>query len=272
MWDVNYATRTSLALVGALLLAGCSADDGGDGSTPPTAPPTSADAGPEPSAEPSTTAGPDDEASAEVTEDGDTPAACTGVTTDPRALTAGDALGECIVTAMVAAGSGKMTVSADDGTPPTEVAFRYDPELSLVTTGPDFSFVVVDDTAWMNVGGQWHREGDGSPMGELVSDGLGALRAFSDPRASAAVIGACPEWESSGLITHADAGNAIAYECTAPFEAIGVTMSDYRIVVRPDFLGIESVGTGTFMGFTTTTTQTFRDWGEPVEIPRPEVD
>lgn len=270
---MNLATRTSLALVGALLLAGCS---GGTADAPVETSVTSApttDARPEPPATPT----PEPEASAATTDAADpaaadAPAACTGVATDPRELTPGDALGECIVTAMLAAGSGKMTVAADDGVPPTEVEFRYDPELSLVSHGPDMSFVVVDDTAWLNAGGQWHREGDGSTTGDLLTDGLGALRAFSDPRASAAVIGACPEWESSGLITHAEAGNAIAYECTAPFEAIGVTMSEYRIVVDPGFLGIESVGTGDFMGFTTTTTQTFREWGEPVEIPRPEVD
>lgn len=269
---MNLATRTSLALVGALLLAGCSGGTADAPADPPTAS-APVDASPEP------TTTPEPEASAATTDAvdaadpaADAPAACTGVATDPRELTPGDVLGECIVTAMVAAGSGKMTVAADDGEPPTEVDFRYDPELSLVSRGPDMSFVVVDDTAWLNVGGQWHREGDGSTMGDLLTDGLGALRAFSDPRASAAVIGACPEWESSGLITHADAGNAIAYKCTAPFEAIGVTMSEYRIVVDPGFLGIESVGTGDFMGFTTTTTQTFRDWGEPVEIPRPKVD
>lgn len=271
---MNLATRTSLALVGALLLAGCSGGTADAPADTPAAPAPTTDARPAPT----TTPAPEPEQSTDTSDPADTPdagappAACAGVATDPRELTPGDALGECIVTAMVAAGSGRMTVAADDGEPPTEVEFRYDPELSLVSRGPDMSFVVVDDTAWLNVGGQWHREGDGSTMGDLLTDGLGALRAFSDPRASAAVIGACPEWESSGLITHADAGNAIAYECTAPFEAIGVTMSAYRIVVDPDFLGIESVGTGDFMGFTTTTTQTFRDWGEPVEIPRPEVD
>ncbi|GHG49161.1 hypothetical protein GCM10011331_11460 [Flavimobilis marinus] len=271
---MNLATRTSLALVGALLLAGCSGGDAPDGAvSAPTAPVSSAAPTPTDGAPESTAAATEtrDDADGDAPGAGGSAATCTGVPTGPREIAAGDALGECIVTAMVAAGSGKMTVVADDGEPPTEVEFEYTPELAIVNRAPALTFVVVDDTAWMNIEGQWHREGDGA-MGDLLADGLGVLRAFSDPRASAAVIGACPEWESSGLITHADAGNAIAYECTAPFDAMGVTMSSYRIVVDPDFLGIETVATGTFMGFTTTTTQTFRDWGEPVEIPRPEVD
>ncbi len=269
---MNLATRTSLALVVAVVLAGCSGGDApDDAASAPTA--TVSSAAPTASADASEPTA----AATEPSDDGDgdapgeTGSACTGVPTGPREVAAGDALGECIVTAMVAAGSGKMTVVADDGEPPTEVEFEYTPELAIVNRAPALTFVVVDDTAWMNIEGQWHREGDGA-MGDLLSEGLGALRAFSDPRASAAVIGACPEWEASGLITHADAGNAIAYECTAPFDAMGVTMSSYRIVVDPDFLGIETVATGTFMGFTTTTTQTFHDWGEPVDIPRPDLD
>lgn len=72
-----------------------------------------------------------------------------------------------------------MTVVADDGEPPTEVEFRHDPALSLVSRDPATSFVVVDDTTWLNVEGRWHREGDGSTMGDLLTDGTTHEIAYS---------------------------------------------------------------------------------------------
>lgn len=190
------------------------------------------------------------------------PTTCADVPTIPDATVDGKALGGCVVDAMTAAGTGRMVV--DDGTITNTVDFRFDPKYSAhVTGGPDgdMGIILREDTGWLLQEGVWKQEGNGDPLVDAV---VGLGRGFSDPLMIKTYLGLCDTWSTEG-----SEGGQTRYDCTTSFEFIGVTLSDVWFTVDENFLGVESVATGSIGGISATTTQTFSNWGAPVEIPEP---
>lgn len=250
------ALRTLALLTAATLtLAACS-------SASPESPPGSSDApdaATAPPAEPSVT----EPAAPEPAEPvGALPTTCADVPTLPDATVDGKVLGTCVVDAMTTAGTGRMVV--DDGSFTNTVDFRFDPKYSAyVTGGPegDMGMILREDTGWLLQEGVWKQEGNGDPLVDAV---VGLGRGFSDPLMIKNYLGLCGTWSTEG-----SEGGQTRYDCEKPFEFIGVTLSDVWFTVDESFLGVESVATGSMGGISATTTQTFSNWGAPVEIPEP---
>ncbi|WP_169053983.1 hypothetical protein [Agromyces sp. H66] len=53
---------------------------------------------------------------------------------------------------------------------------------------------------------------------------------------------------------------------------MGVALSDVQLYLRPDHLGAYAMGTGSFGGITTTTSNTFLQWGGDVDVPDPRAE
>lgn len=263
-------TLLPLALT-ALLLAGCSSASPG-GSPAEADPAASAATNPtatDPAAHEDASA---DQSSEQGTEPGALPE-CDGILFETGAEIAGQQLGDCMAAAMYAAGSGSHRVDEDTGRS-SLVHFQWTPEFSMSVEG-DAPIVVRGDTGWANLGPRgWVQADPSSTDGEVLmaTTIIEASKAFGDPRVIGSVLGQS-DWrvvgETSVPATDAVADIAWQLEPVSALPFGPVTMTDYQLWLRNDYLGAYSVGTGSFGGITATTSNTYLQWGEAVEIPDP---
>jgi len=254
-WGVKPNPLTSLVLTAALAtsLAACASDTPEPAAAAPT---TAVPSEPSETPEPAPTTTEPAEPAAQ------TPASCRDVSTERDAEVSGKALGACVVDAMTAVGTGAMVV--EDGTSSSNVVFRFDPKYSAYVTGGvegEIGLILEEDTGWFRQGQEWVQEGTGDAVADAA---IGLGRVFSDPLMIKTYLGTCDTWTTKGLRT-----GETRYDCTGTFEFAGATMSDVWFTVDEAFLGVESAATASMAGMSTTTTQTFYRWGEPVDIPDP---
>lgn len=244
------------------VLAGCTG----------SAPEPAADSSAAPS--PPVTASPEE--SAPVASDRPVIAACEAVELRAEQTVSGQDLGDCVAAAMVAVGSGVQRVDSSDGSSDV-VHFRWDPDYSMSIDGSDREVVVKGETGWVRFPGQGWVQADSSstdPGVVMATSIVELVRVFSDPRVLAAGFATSDTWTVVGEeippVEDADANTTYLLTPDTPVTLMGVAISDYELYLRPDHLGAYAVGTGTFAGISTTTSNTFTQWGGEVEIPEPE--
>lgn len=254
----------AIAAVAALALAGCSSSapeppDPDEGVTTTSAEPP----------EETSTASPE-EPTDEPTDAVALPE-CEPVLLESGAEISGADLSACMSAAMLAAGSGSHVVETSTGT--STVDFQWTPEFSMHSQG-DIDVVVRGDTGWVDTGTGWVRgDPDSSdPQEAMAGTLLELVRAFGDPRGMTSIF-TQTSWqvveEAPVPATGAVTDTAWLLQPQGTMEMFGVAMSDVQLWLGADHLGVYFVGTGSTMGVTETTSNTFTQWGEPVEIPDP---
>lgn len=252
----------AIAVIG--LTAGC-----GSGEEEPSAAPSGAGSASEQSGGESSPPGEEDDPGAVSVPE------CGGILLEEGGTTSGEELGECISAAMVAAGSGVHRVEAD-GSDSQTVSFRWNPDFEMSSEGGQ-AVVIKGDDGWIRdpQTGAWIKgdvESD-DPQAMMAGNIVELVRAAAHPDMMAATIAAAETWtiveEGDVPVDDAVADRGWLFEPVGPMEMMGVTLTDYRIWLTPEYLGVYAEATGTTMGETVTTRDTFLEWGGPVEIPEP---
>jgi len=203
---------------------------------------------------------------------------CGGILLEEGGSTSGEELGGCISAAMVAAGSGVHRVETSDGDSQT-VSFRWNPDFEMSAEGGQ-AVVIKGDDGWIRDAetGAWIK-GDAEssdPQALMAGTIVELVRVASHPEMIAATIAAADTWtiveEGEVPVDDAVAERGWLFEPAGPMEVLGVELTDYKIWLTPDYLGVYAEATGTTMGQTVTTRDTFLEWGGPVEIPDPEAE
>ena len=200
---------------------------------------------------------------------------CEGILLAAGEVVSGENLGACIASAMLAASSGTHRVEAT-GSPATVVDFRWDPDYSMHSSAPTGSTIIDGDTGWIQMDGRWIQEDPSSQDAEVIlaTGTIALVRATSDPRTIAEYFALSPTWSVVGeeSVPADDAVTDSGWKLVPDtyFSVGPVTMSDMAIWLTPNYLGSYFTATGSAFGFTTVTTNTFLQWGEPVDIPRPQ--
>lgn len=229
------------------------------------------DPAPDQASEPAESATP----SAEPTPDGwVAPAECEALDLTPGVSLAGADLGACVATALSSYGSGREWVESSSGT--GEVVFRYDPEFEMqgtvqTSTGP-MTLTFLDGTMWIDSGaGPVKGDVNSSDQEEMLAGLAGELyRIYSDPAMAADLISAGPTWtvgaEEDVTLGNGESVRAFPIVVAAPFTWNEFPVADSLVWFASDWTPVGVRGTVSLMGQSETTTQTFYDLGEPVEI------
>lgn len=188
----------------------------------------------------------------------------------------GQMLGDCVAAAMVAAGTGVQRVDSSDGTS-SIVQFGWTPDYAMSVDAGEQQVVIKGDTGWVMMPGTgWIQSDPASEDPQVVmATGLVELtRVFSDPRVLAAGFATSPTWTVVGEeplpVDDADATTAWLVTPDSAMTILGVSLSDVQLWLRPDHLGAHFVGTGTVAGISTTTSNTFLEWGGELDLPNPQ--
>lgn len=247
----------------ALLLSACSSSSVPAEQPPAAEPAETTTTGTDPSAEPDASAA---DAAAAVPE-------CDGILFESGGVIPGQQLGDCMAAAMLAVGSGAHRVDSSDGTSST-VQFEWTPQFSMSADG-DLPMVVRGDDGWaMLPESGWVRADEGStdPQVMLATAAVKLTRVFGDPRTLGAAM-AQTDWrvvdETSVPAPDAVADVAWQLEPAGAFAMLGIAITDYQLWLGNDYLGAYAVGTAAVGDISATTSNTFLQWGEPVEIPDP---
>lgn len=250
-------------ILAVLIVTGCSSSSTAAESTDATTSTPATGSAAEPDASDSPDAAP---ASAALPE-------CDGILFESGAIVPGQQLGDCMAAAMFAAGSGSHRVESSDGTVST-VQFEWTPQFSMSVEG-DLPMVVRGDDGWaMLPEAGWVRADEGStdPQVMLATSAVKLTRAFGDPRMLGAAM-AQTDWrvidETSVPAPDAVADIAWQLEPAGAFTMLGMPITDYQLWLGDDYLGAYAVGTASIGSVTATTSNTFLQWGESVEIPDP---
>lgn len=205
------------------------------------------------------------------------PNSCTDIVFEEDATLSGAELGTCMGDAMEQAGSGSSRdESLIDGLVETQfVDFQWDPTYSMSVTGGEVGdLVITEDTGWMRMPGEdWIQADPNDPDKTLVTSVVKVVRKAADPRAYRAYMGLSPTWTvvEKQAVPSEGAFHAKAWLLTpdVPINLWGVTVNDYQMWIGDDFLGSYATGTGTAGGISVKSSQTFLQWGLPVNIPKP---
>ncbi|WP_420114960.1 hypothetical protein [Pseudactinotalea sp.] len=200
------------------------------------------------------------------------PPECDGILFGTDQEIDGMVLGDCMAAAMLAAGSGAHVVENSTGT--SYAQYEWTPDFSMHVQG-EVEVVLRGDDGWMRTEtGGWVRGDVNSADPEEMMAGtmVELVRAFGDPRAIASVL-AQTSWLMNGQESVPDdealADTAWLLEPTGTIEMFGVTATDVQLWLGADYLGVYFVATASAMGVSDTTSNTFTQWGQPVEIPDP---
>lgn len=195
---------------------------------------------------------------------------CEGILLEAGAELDGTDLGACMSAAMLAAGSGAHVVENSTGT--SYAQYEWTPEFSMHVEG-EVEVVIRGDDGWMlTPESGWVRGDTGSADPEEMMAGtmVELVRAFGDPRSIGSML-AQTDWTivENGSVPSSEALADIAWllEPTGSIEMFGVSASDVQLWLGADYLGVYYVATASAMGITDTTSNTFTQWGEPVDIP-----
>lgn len=242
-------------LVGLSLLAGCSSTTE-SGSQAEPAPATS------------------DSTAAPVEDAWTAPSECTALDLTPATSLSGTDLGACVATALSSYGSGREWVETSTGS--GEVVFRYTPDFEMqgtvqTATGP-MSMTYIDGTMWIDQGsGPVKGDLNSSNQEEMIAGLAGELyRIYSDPAMAADLISSGATWtvgaEEDVTLGNGEVVRAFAISVDAPFTWNEFPVNESLVWFAADWTPVGVRGTASMMGMTETTTQTFYDLGEPVEI------
>lgn len=253
-------TALTLAALVALALTACT-DDPPPAPSPTTSEESSTSA-PEPTDEATTSSEPEDAVGIPECED---------VPLEDGEVVDGEGLADCMAAAMIAAGSGSQLLTTSDGV--TEVDFEWTPELALHAQGT-VEYVIRGDVGWLRQDGRWIEGDSGSSDPEEAHAGaiIELSRAFGDPRGMVMLFSQTA-WD---VIGQEDVPDGVAAAQTGlllrpegPLTLLGVTLSDVELWLDESYLGLYFIGTGQFGGISETTTSTFTQWGQPVDVPDP---
>lgn len=196
---------------------------------------------------------------------------CEGILFETGAEIGGQLLADCMSAAMFAAGSGSHIVESSDGSPASHVDFEWTPQFSMYAQG-EATYVVTGDEGWVQMDGRWVRGDQTSSDPEEVIAGavVELVRTFGDPRVMTSAF-TQTVWDvvEEGPVptTGAVSDTAWLLEPQGTFEMLGVTVTGAQLWLGTDYLGVYYVATGSFSGISATSSNTFTQWGEPVEIP-----
>lgn len=200
---------------------------------------------------------------------------CEGIILESNAVIEGGKLADCIVAAMLAAGTGTHRVESSVA-PPTVVDFLWDPDFSMNVREGQNSVIIKGNTGWYKGdNGKWIQEEDHSsdPDVNLANGIIKLTRVFSNPLVLRDYFASSPTWIVVGeeSVPADDAVSDIAWHLVpeAPINYNGVMLTDVGIWLTSNYLAAYYVSTATMMGVTDTTSNTFLQWGEKVEIPDP---
>jgi hypothetical protein len=206
---------------------------------------------------------------------GKAPLECEGIVFKSGAVIEGTQLGDCMVVAMLAAVSGTHRVESS-GDSPTVVDFQWNPDFSMNIKGESHSVIIKGDTGWFeHPKGNWIQEDEHSTEPEVVmaSGIIKAVRTLSNPLFLREYLAMSPTWTVVGEepVPASDAFVDVAWHLVpeGPINMEIVTLTDVGVWLSNDYLGAYFVSTSTGMGITVTTSNTFLQWGEPVDIPDP---
>lgn len=205
------------------------------------------------------------------------PDSCDDLKFEEDAVLSGTALGACMGDAIEQAGTGtSRTESVTDGVVETSIVeFQWDPTYSMSVTGGEAGdLVITETTGWLRAPGQdWIQADPNDIEKTLVTSIVKAVRELADPRAYSGYMGLSPTWTvlEKQSVPSEGAFHASAWLVTpdVPIKMWGVTVSDYQVWIGDDFLGSYATGTGTIGGVSVKSSQTFLQWGLPVDIPKP---
>lgn len=204
------------------------------------------------------------------------PIECEGIVLETNAVIEGEKLADCLVAAMLHAGTGTHRVEST-GTPAAVIDFQWNPEFALnVKEGPE-SVIIKGDTGWYkNEAGKWIQEDSQTDdMDSVIANAvIKSVRVFSSPLMMREYWAKAPTWKVVGeeSVPASDALTDVAWHLVpeAPIQLGEVTLTDVELFITSNYLGVYSESTGTVGGFTTTTSNTFLQWGEEVIIPEPQ--
>ena len=203
------------------------------------------------------------------------PLECEGIVFTSGAVIEGTQLGDCMVAAMLAAVTGTHRVEST-GEPPTVVDFQWNPDFSMNIKGEDHSVIIKGDTGWLKYpAGNWIQEDEYSTDPEVImaSGLIKIVRAFSHPLFLREYLSMSTTWKVVGKepVPASDAYVDVAWHLVpeGPINMDIFTLTDVGLWLSDDYLGAYFVSTSTGMGVTVTTSNTFLQWGEPVDIPNP---
>lgn len=203
------------------------------------------------------------------------PLKCEGIIFESNAVIEGTKLANCMMAAMLAAGTGTHRLEST-AEPAAIVDFLWDPDFSLNVREGENSVIIKGNTGWVkNDKGKWIQEEDNSldPEIQLANIIIKMVRAFSNPMVLRDYIELSPTWIVVGeeSVPAEDAVTDIAWHLVpkGPIHLDDITLTDVGLWLTSGYLGAYYVSTSSGMGFTVTSSNTFLQWGEKVEIPDP---
>lgn len=201
--------------------------------------------------------------------------ACKGILFEDGDKIEGTRLADCMVEAILNAGTGTQRVNVSTGEQ-SIVQFQWNPDYSMHVESEQQSVVIQGDKGWMKQPGVgWVEEDDQSsdPDVVLATNIIKLTRVFAHPMMIRDYLAMSPTWIVVGeeSVPDDEAFVDVAWHLVpeGPVEMGGVTLTDVGLWITNNYLGAYYVTTGTFGGFTTTTSNTFIQWGKPVDIPKP---
>ncbi|MCT6925159.1 hypothetical protein [Metasolibacillus sp.] len=202
-------------------------------------------------------------------------ASCEGILLEVGKIIEGKQLAACMADAMIAAGSGSHKIISSTGT--TKVDFQWNPDFSMHVESEHSTVIVDGDTGWMNIPGRgWVEETDNpNDTDEVIASNVVQLtRALGHPIAIAENFAQSPTWHviAQGPVPDADAFVDTAWHLApeGPINLGDAILTDVQLWVTQNYLGAYYISTATISGLTDTTSNTFLQWGEPVDIPSPK--
>ncbi|KOS59896.1 hypothetical protein FJQ98_15600 [Lysinibacillus agricola] len=202
------------------------------------------------------------------------PVSCEGILFETGAVIDGKNLATCMGDAMVAAGSGSHKVISSNAT--SKVDFKWTPDFSMYVESEDSTVIVDGDKGWMKIpGGGWVEETDEpNDADEVIASNVVKLtRVFGYPLTIAENFAQSPTWHvvEQGPVPDADAFVDTAWHLApeGPINVGGAVLTDVQLWVTSNYLGAYYIATATISGLSDTTSNTFLQWGEPVDIPSP---
>ena len=203
------------------------------------------------------------------------PAICQDIDLTPDVIVPGSVLGGCVAEALPSFVTGKEFVetSMQSG----EVVFRYRGTELDMQGGSDgdagtTQFTMLDGTMWMDSGSGWVKGDVNSDDQEAQMIGATAeiFRTYADPVHYADLISAGAEWRvgAAESVTLGNGENIEAYPIavTAPFTWNDIPVTASLAWFAEGWVPVGVRGTVEMFGMTETTTQTWYELGEPVEI------
>lgn len=202
---------------------------------------------------------------------------CEGIRFEKDAIIDGNQLASCIMAAMLKVETGTHKVVSDDG-PSTIVDFQFTPEFSLSADNGETVIIVKDNDGWMKMpSGKWYSEFDDSDDLDsealIASNTIQLTRVFAHPNTITQFLALTTSWKvvDQSKVPAEDAFVDKAWQLvpTEPVIMEGTEFTDVELWITDDYLGAYYTSTAKMMGMSTTSSDTFMQWGEPVTIVNP---